>query len=47
MRLDEPGGATREVVVPAGAAYRRDAGAEHNVINAGADPMAFVELELK
>lgn len=47
MRLEEPGGATREVTVPAGTAYRRDAGVEHNVINAGDAPMAFVEVELK
>ncbi len=46
MRLEEPGGGVREVLVPAGSAYRRDAGVEHNVINAGAVPMAFVEVEL-
>jgi quercetin dioxygenase-like cupin family protein len=47
MRLEEPGGGVREVLVPAGAAYRRDAGVEHNVINGGAAPMSFVEVELK
>ena len=47
MRLEEPGGETREVVVPAGTAYRRDAGVEHNVINAGEDAMSFIEVELK
>jgi quercetin dioxygenase-like cupin family protein len=47
MRLDEPGSGTRDVLVPAGDAYRRDAGVEHNVINAGDGPMAFVEVELK
>ncbi len=47
MRIEEPGGALRDVVVPAGCAYRRDAGVEHNVINAGAVPMSFVEVELK
>ena len=47
MRLEEPGGETREVSVAAGDAYRRDAGVEHNVINGGAAPMAFVEVELK
>lgn len=46
MRLEEPGGGVREVLVHAGSAYRRDAGVEHNVINAGAVPMAFVEVEL-
>jgi mannose-6-phosphate isomerase-like protein (cupin superfamily) len=33
--------------VTAGSAYRRDAGVEHNVINAGPVPMSFVEIELK
>ncbi len=47
MRLEESTGATREVEVPAGAAYRRDAGVEHNVINAGDAPMSFIEVELK
>ena len=47
MLLEEPGGGAREVTVPAGTAYRRDEGVEHNVINNGAAPMAFVEVELK
>lgn len=47
MLLEEPGGGTREVTVPPGAAYRRDAGVEHNVINGGETAMAFVEVELK
>lgn len=47
MRLDEPGGTSRDVTVPAGNAYRRDAGVEHNVINAGTTAMAFIEVELK
>lgn len=47
MRLEEPGGGTREVLIPAGTAYRRDKGVEHNVINAGTVPMSFVEIELK
>ena len=46
MLLEEPGGATRTVEVAAGSAYRRDAGVEHNVVNAGAAPMSFVEVEL-
>jgi quercetin dioxygenase-like cupin family protein len=46
MLLDEPTG-QRRVDVPRGAAYRRDAGVEHNVINAGDAAMAFVEVELK
>ena len=47
MRLDEPETGMRDVHVAAGDAYRRDAGVEHNVINAGDGPMAFVEVELK
>ena len=37
----------RRVDVPAGAAYRRDAGMEHNVINGGDAPMSFIEIEMK
>jgi mannose-6-phosphate isomerase-like protein (cupin superfamily) len=33
-------------LVPAGSAYRRMAGVEHNVINAGSEEMRFVEVEL-
>ncbi len=47
MLLEEPGGTTRRVTVPAGSAYRRDAGVEHNVINDGGAAMSFVEVELK
>ena len=47
MLLEEPGGATRQVTMPAGAAYRRDRGVEHNVVNDGDAPMSFVEVELK
>jgi len=45
--LEEPGGGSRRVDMPAGAAYRRDSGVEHNVVNGGAAPMSFVEVELK
>ena len=47
MRLELPGGETSEVTVPAGAAYRREEGVEHNVINGGDAPMSFVAVELK
>ena len=47
MLLEEPGGAIRQVLVPAGTAYRRAEGIEHNVVNAGARMMSFVEVELK
>lgn len=46
MELEEPGGARRRVLVPAGTAYRRAAGVEHNVINAGTADMRFVEVEI-
>ena len=47
MLIEEPGGGVRRVLVPAGTAYRRDQGVEHNVINDGGAPMSFVEVELK
>ena len=47
MLLEEPGGVTRRVTVPAGTAYARAAGVEHNVINDGASEMRFVEVELE
>ncbi len=47
MTLEEPGGISRQVVVPLDTVYRRDAGVEHNVINGGDQPMAFIETELK
>jgi len=47
MLLEEPGGGSRRVDVEAGSAYRRDEGVEHNVVNAGDQPMTFVEVEFK
>jgi quercetin dioxygenase-like cupin family protein len=47
MLIEEPDGGTRRVSVPAGTAYRREAGVEHNVINGGPAEMSFVEVELK
>ena len=47
MLLEEPGGGVRRVLVPAGTAYRRSEGVEHNVVNDGDVPMRFVEIELK
>lgn len=46
MELEEPGGGRRRVLVPAGSAYRRVEGVEHNVINAGEAEMRFVEVEI-
>ena len=47
MLLEEPGGGSRQVMVPAGTSYRRLEGVEHNVVNGGNKPMSFVEVELK
>lgn len=47
MLLEDPDGSTRQVLVPAGTAYRRAEGVEHNVINDGDQVMSFVEVELK
>ena len=47
MLLEEPGGGERRVTVPAGSAYRRQEGVEHNVVNGGGFPMSFIEIELK
>ncbi|MGE4533081.1 cupin domain-containing protein [Halomonas sp.] len=46
MRLQSPEG-NHESEVKAGVSYRRLAGVEHNVINAGEGHFAFVEIELK
>ncbi|MGV8984682.1 MAG: cupin domain-containing protein [Cypionkella sp.] len=47
MLIEEKGGGQRRVLVPAGTAYRRDLGVEHNVVNDGDAEMSFVEVELK
>ena len=47
MRLEEPGGEAREVRMSAAASYSRPPGIEHNVINGGSEPMAFIEVEMK
>jgi beta-alanine degradation protein BauB len=44
--LEEEGG-SRRIDVAKGAAYRRDAGVAHNVVNAGNEPMSFIEIEYK
>ncbi len=45
--LIEDAEGSREVFIAKGAAYRRDAGVEHNVVNNGNDPMSFIEIEYK
>ena len=47
MLIEEPGDTQRRVLVPAGTAYSRTQGVEHNVINDGTASMSFVEVELK
>lgn len=47
FRIETPDGQITETFVPAGSAYQRMKGTEHNVINAGAGPMSFIEVELK
>lgn len=47
LLLELPGGQTATATLTAGVAYTRDAGVEHNVINAGTVPLSFVETELK
>ncbi|WP_102107800.1 cupin domain-containing protein [Oceaniglobus roseus] len=46
MLLETPEG-ERTAEIPAGDAYRRDRGIEHNVVNRGDAPMSFIEIELK
>ena len=46
MLIEEPGGGIRRVLVPAGTAYRRSHGVDHNVVNDADSPMCFVEVEL-
>ena len=47
MKLELPGGRVTRAQIPAGEAYRRDEGVEHNVINDSGFPMQFVEVEVK
>lgn len=46
LLLEESGG-SRTAELTAGQAYFREAGVEHDVINASDGPFAFVEIELK
>jgi quercetin dioxygenase-like cupin family protein len=47
LLLELPGGGTAAAELKAGVAYTRDAGVEHNVVNAGSAPLSFVETEVK
>ncbi|MFJ3697162.1 cupin domain-containing protein [Streptomyces sp. NPDC090052] len=42
-----PDGTTTASQLRAGESYARPAGGEHEVVNAGSSPLAFVEIELK
>ena len=47
MRLIDKDGRESIVEMQAGGSYSRPKGIAHDVINAGAKPMAFVEVEIK
>lgn len=47
MTLEQSGGKTDTVTLPAGRSYHRPAGVTHNVVNGGTAPMAFVEIEFR
>lgn len=47
MRLEMPDGGESRVMINKGAAYRREKGVSHNVINESGMPMSFVEVEIK
>ncbi len=47
LRLLEPGGISREVPLQHGVPYFRNAGVEHDVVNANAEEYAFIEIEIK
>jgi quercetin dioxygenase-like cupin family protein len=47
LRLVGPDGAASVAELQAGRSYARQAGVEHDVINASGHPFAFIEIELK
>lgn len=47
LLLQAPDGSERHAELKAGVAYSREAGVEHNVINANDHEFAFVEVEFK
>lgn len=46
LLLEEPGGATRRAPLARHVPYSRRTGVEHNVINGGEGPLAFLEVEV-
>lgn len=47
LLLIGPGGEESSATLTAGQSYNRQAGVEHNVINAGAEELVFIEVEMK
>lgn len=47
LKIVDSAGAESIVEMQVGGSYSRPEGIAHNVINAGAGPMAFVEVEIK
>lgn len=47
LLVELPDGQTLTAELKAGVSYARAAGVEHNVVNGGSTPLAFVEVELK
>ena len=47
LRLVDRGGKETRAQLAPGAAYVRKAGVEHEVLNAGGEALAFVDVELK
>ena len=47
LKLLEPGGVENEAVLTAGISYFREAGVEHDVINANDFDFTFLEVEIK
>jgi beta-alanine degradation protein BauB len=47
LELELPDGTRTRAALTHGASYSRKSGIEHNVINASAHEIAFVEIELK
>lgn len=47
LHIEYPDGTTGTAELKAGVAYHRLAGVEHNVVNGGTAPLAFVETEVK
>lgn len=47
LLLEEPGGTERLAPLVTGAPYFRNAGVEHNVVNANPGEFVFIEIELK